>query len=118
MFADPISITINAIAKSLARTGTGLDQGSFSTSDRSHRLSVAHSYGRRNRRVMKLQVDSLVANPLISGQNVNQTMSCHLVIDTPPGYDATTAKQVVDGFVAYLAASSGAAVTKVLAGES
>lgn len=118
MFADPISITINAIAKSLARTGTGVDAGNFSTADRAYRLSVAHSYGRRQRRVMKLTSDSLVANPLISGQNVNQTMSVHIVVDTPPGYDTTTAKQVVDGFVAYLTASSGAAVTKLLAGES
>lgn len=118
MFADPISITINAIAKSLARTGTGLDSGAFSTSDRAYRATIAHNYGRRTRRVMKLTSDSLVANPLVSGQNVNQTMSVHMVIDTPPGYDATTAKQVVDGFVAYLGASSGAAVTKLLAGES
>lgn len=118
MFADPISITINAIAKSLARTGTGVDAGAFSDVTRAFRLAIAHSYGRVTSRVIKLTVDSLVANPLVSGQQIPQTMSVHLVIKTPPGYDTTTAKQNVDGFVAYLAASSGAAVTKLLAGES
>lgn len=118
MFADPISITVNAIAKSLGRTGTGLDSGAFSTGDRSYRVSIAHSYGRRTRRLVKLTHDSLVANPLVSGQNVQQTASVHMVIDAPPGYDTTLLKQDVDGFLAWLSASSGAAVTKLLAGES
>lgn len=118
MFADPQSVTVNAIAKSLARTGTGPDTGAFATSNRDYRMTISHAYGRRNRSVIKLQFDSLVASPLVSGQNVNQSMAVHLVIDRPAGYDATTAKQVVDGFVAYLAASSGSAVTKLLGGES
>jgi len=118
MFAEPLSITINAIAKSLGRTGTGLDTGAFSTSDRAYRVSVSHAYGRRTRRMVKLVHDSLVANPLVSGQNVNQTVSVHLVVDSPPGYDTTLLKQDVDGYLAWLSASSGAAITKLLAGES
>lgn len=118
MFSDPQTVTVNAIAKSLARTGTGQDTGSFATSDRAYRLSMAHSYGRRTRSTAKLQHDSLVASPLISGQNINQSVSVHIVVDRPAGYDATLLKQDVDGFVAWLAASSGSAVTKLLGGES
>ncbi len=118
MFATPVTITVNAIAKSLERTGTGIDQGAYSTADRSYRLSVSHNYGRRTRRVIKLIHDSLVANPLVSGQNVNQTVQIHTVIDTPPGYDTTLLKQDVDGYLAALTASSGALVAKLIAGES
>lgn len=118
MFADPTVITVNAIAKSLNRTGTGTDSAAYATTDRAYRMTTAHSYGRRTRRLIKLIHDSLVANPLVSGQNVNQTCSVHLVIDAPNGYDATLLKQDVDGFLAALTASSGALVTKLIAGES
>lgn len=118
MFTDPISITVSGSAKSLARTGTGPDTGAFATADRAYRLSVSHSYGRRIRSLLKMQRDSLVANPLVSGQNVNQSMSVYLVIDRPAGYDTAAAKAEVDGYLAWLTASSGAAITKALAGES
>jgi len=118
LFADPITITVNAIAKSLGRTGTGTDSGAFSTGDRAFRVQMSHSYGRRTRRMVKHIHDTLVANPLVSGQNVQQTVSVHLVVDSPPGYDTTLLKQDVDGYLAWLTASSGAAVAKLLAGES
>jgi len=118
LLADPSVVTVNAIAKSLNRTGSGTDTSAYSTADRSFRMTVAHSYGRRQRRLIKLIHDTLVANPLVSGQNVNQTCSVHLVIDSPPGYDTTLLKQDVDGFLAYLTASSGANIAKIIAGES
>ena len=68
--------------------------------------------------MIKLIHDSLVANPLVSGQNINQTVSVHLVVDAPNGYDTTLLKQDVDGYLAALTASSGALVAKLLAGES
>ena len=118
MFADPITLTVSGAAKTLNRTGTDTDAGSFATSDRAYKVSIGHIYGRRTRRMMKLTFDSLVANPLITGQNINQSASVHIVVDTPNGYDTTTAKALADALVAYLTASSGAAVTKLLGGES
>jgi hypothetical protein len=45
--------------------------------------------------------------------------SCYLVIDHPPvGFTNAELKQYVDGYLAYLTASSGAAITKLLGGES
>jgi hypothetical protein len=45
-------------------------------------------------------------------------MSAYLVIDMPiNGYSATEAKQIVDALTAYLTASSGGNVTRVLGGE-
>jgi hypothetical protein len=45
-------------------------------------------------------------------------MSVYMVVDTPlNGVTAAEAKAVVDAFVAYMAASSGARVTQLLGGE-
>lgn len=117
MLADP-TVTISGAAKTLNRTSMGTDSGAFATSDRAHQMTVAHSYGRRTRRVIKLKQSTLVANPLISGQNISQEASVHLVVDTPNGYDTATAKAIADGFLAYLTASSGAVLTKLIGGES
>jgi hypothetical protein len=46
-------------------------------------------------------------------------MSVYTVFDLPPvGYTNTEAKAVYDGYKAFLAASSDAAITKLLGGES
>lgn len=118
MFTDPMVITINAIAKSLNRTGSGSDSSGYATGDRAFRVTIGHTYGRRTRRVIKMVHDTLTANPLVTGQYVSGSVSVHLVVDAPSGYDATLLKQDVDGFLAYLTASSGANVGKLLGGES
>lgn len=118
MYADPQTVTINAVPKTLARTGSTDNSGKFATPDRAVKLEFNHQYGKRVRHQSKLTSDSLVANPLISGQNINQSMSVYIVADVPAGYDTVAAKQVVDAFVAFLSASSGAAVTRLLGGES
>lgn len=119
LFADPTVITVNAIAKSLNRTGfPAPDSTQYSTGDRAYRVQIAHSYGRRTRRLVKMIHDTLTANPLVSGSFVNSTVSVHLVVDSPPGYDTALLKQDIDGYLAWLSASSGANITKLLAGES
>lgn len=118
MFSDPQSVTISGSAKSLPRTSSTENGAKFATSDRTHRMSVAHNYGRRQRHTIRLEVDSITANPLVAGQNVVNSMSTYLVVDLPVGYDTTTAKAVIDGFLASLSATSGANVTKLIGGES
>jgi len=118
MFSDPLVFTVSGVAKSLNRTSSGDNAGKYATSDRAYRSSVLHSYGKRTRHTIRLDHDSLVANPLVSGQNVNNSISILLTVDTPVGYDTATAKADVDAFLANLTATSGANVTKLLGGES
>jgi hypothetical protein len=118
LYADPQTITINGSAKSLTKT-TSNDTGSkFATSDRAHRMSVSHQYGKRQRHQIRLEVDQLLANPLITGQYVQSGVSVYLVADLPNGFDVAQMKFIIDGFLANLTASSGANVTKLLGGES
>jgi hypothetical protein len=118
-FSDPQTVTINAIDNTLPRTGSGMDSGVFSKDDGSVVLSVRHRYGRRTRRELRLQHSKVAPDPLISAQNIKHSLTIYFAIDTPvTGYTVTEAKQIGDALVAYLTASSGANLTKLLGGES
>lgn len=117
-FADPQSVTINAVAQTLARTGSGINSGAFSKDDGTVKLAVSHAYNKRTRRVLRLDHKKIAADPF-SGENTEFSMGCYLVVDQPiVGYTNAELKQVIDGFVAYLTASSGARVTQLLGGEN
>lgn len=119
MFTDPQSVTINAVANSLARTSSGINSGSFQKDDTTVKLDISHQYGKRNRRLVKLTHSKIAPDPLISSTNIRYSMSINLVVDTPTtGYTVAEAKQVVDGLTAWLTASSGANITKLLGGEN
>lgn len=118
-YADPQSVTINAVANSLPRVGSGVNTGSFSKDDGTVKLAVTHLYGKRNRRTARLEHSKIAPDPLISSTNIIYGMTAFLTVDVPKtGYTVAEAKQVVDGLVAWLTASSGANVTRLLGGEN
>jgi hypothetical protein len=119
MFIDPSVITINAIAQSLARTSMGVNSGILSKDDGTHRLSISHSLGKVNQRSIRLDRRSVVADPLTTGNFFETNEAVWLVSRTPQsGVSLGSQKQLVDGFLAFLTASSGANVARLLAGES
>ena len=118
MFSEPQSVTISGSAKSLNRTSSVLDGSKWATADRAHQMSLTHTYGRRHRHTLRFQMDTLVANPLVAGQNITQSMTLFITADVPAGYDTATAKAATDGVFANLSANSGANITKLLGGES
>jgi hypothetical protein len=118
-FADPQTVTINAIANTLNRVGTGNNEGAFAKDDANVRMEIKHSYAKRNRSVVKLTHRKVAADPLIAAQNLQYSMGITISVDRPPvGYTPAEVKQVWDGFLANLAASSGANTVKLLGGES
>ena len=118
MFTEPQTVTISGSAKTLNRLNSTPAGAVYGTADRAYKMDVLHSYGRRHRHTVRLQADTLVANPLVSGQNISQSISVILSVDVPPGYDTATAKAIVDGLLANLSASTGANITKLIGGES
>ncbi len=118
-FADPQSVTINAVANSLPRTSNGVNSGVFTKDDGNVKLTVGHAYGKRTRDTIRLDHRKIAADPLISSQNILYSMSVYMVIDRPiTGYTVAEAKQIVDALTAYLTASSGARATQLLGGEN
>lgn len=119
MFADPQSVTISGSAKSLARVAAGDGYGRFANDDGSVVETVTQQLGKRARRRFRLSYSKVATDPLIPTQNAPYSMSVELLVDVPlVGFTVADQKAVVDGLIAQLNASSGAAITKLLGGEN
>lgn len=119
MFTDPQSVTINAVAISLPRVSSESNKGVFRSGDNLVVETASHVYGNRTRRLFRIDHNKIVPDPLVSTQNNRASMSFYVVADVPvTGYTVAEQKQVVDGFIAQLNASSGALITKWLGGEN
>lgn len=115
-FADPQSVTVNAVAKSLPRTGSSLNEGSFVASDREYSLTIKHSYGSRMRHLAQLKRDAIVSNPLVPDQNYAVTSHAHIVIDAPRnGLSATEIGYIANAIVAW---ATPANIAKLVSGEN
>jgi hypothetical protein len=119
-FADPQTVTINAVAQTLPRISSGANSGVFQTGDTTAKLTVSHNYvSGRARRMLRLDHSKIAADPLMASVNVRLRGSVWLATDFPEtGYTVAEAKQIVDALVAYLAASTGARATQLLGGEN
>jgi hypothetical protein len=118
-FADPQSVTINAVAQSMPRTSSGVNTGTFTKDDGTYKVTVSHSYGKRTRRSIRIDGKKIAADPFDTTRNEQVSMSFYVVVDVPPqGYTVAEQKLVIDGFLTYLTASSGAKITQLLGGEN
>jgi hypothetical protein len=119
VISDPQSVTINSVAISLPRTSSGDSTGAFKAADGTVSEVLTHVYGKRVRRTWRINHSKIVPDPLVPAQNTPYSMSFYIVTDVPTvGYSVVEQKQVIDGFIAQLNASSGALITKYLGGES
>jgi hypothetical protein len=117
MFADPQSITVNAVAQSLpaiARNGTSSE---YQTSDGGYKFTVGHQYkAERNRYTVRVDFNKIAADPLTSANNRVYTGSVYLVMDKPVvGY---TNAEVKDIALALSTWATSANLLKVLGGET
>jgi hypothetical protein len=118
-FADPQSVTISGVTSSLPRVSSGNGTGAFQDNTGNIKLSASNTYGKRTRRMIRLDSSKIAADPLLAGVNVIASMSTYLVIVTPvSGFSVADEKAVVDAILAYLSASSSAKVGQLLGGES
>lgn len=118
-FSDPQTVTISSIPNALARVGTGPTSGVFALPDGELKLSISHAVNKRARRSIRIDYQKIAPDPLMPATNVPRSASFYLVVDTPVvGFTIAEQKAVIDGFLAYLSASSGAKITQFLGGES
>ncbi|DAD51297.1 coat protein [ssRNA phage Esthiorhiza.4_5] len=118
-FTDPQSVTISGTTISLPRTSVGDDESEYSSGDGLTKLSASHQYGKRVRRVLRLDTSKLAPDAFRPTENVKVAMSCYMVFDLPPaGYTATEALAVYTGFKNQYTAATDALITKLLGGES
>lgn len=116
---DPQSVTIAGTAIPLARTSVQGSSSTYMSNDGNVRLKVSHLNGKRNRHLIRLEHAKIAPDPLVSAQNIKYEMFAHIVVDTPvTGYTVAQAKEITDALMAYVTASSGAVMTRVLGNES
>lgn len=117
MFADPQSVTINAVAKSLPRVPSTNGDGLFESVADGLRLRISQFTGKRVRRVVRLDLNDIVADAFLDGTNRPVSASVSLVVDVPLlGFTPTEISYHVQGLVDWL--DTPANLAKVLGGEA
>lgn len=119
MFTDPQTVTISGTTTSLPSTSVGANSHEYTSSDGLIKLSASHQYGRRTRRLIRLDHSKVSADVFLPSTNVKQSMSVYTVFDLPPaGYTNAEALAVWTGYANQIRASTDALISKLLGGES
>jgi nucleoside-diphosphate-sugar epimerase len=104
MFADPQSVTINAVAQSMPRVSSKDRSAVYQKNDLSYTLSISHTAGAKGRVRTLVRIDqrAVVTNPLDSSNDYD-TLTYYIVLDRPSyGFTMVQAEQLVAGFNAWL----------------
>jgi regulator of extracellular matrix RemA (YlzA/DUF370 family) len=119
MLADPQTVTINAVDQVLPRTSSGKDTATYTKDDGTVIETVSHQYGKRTRRVIRLDQNKIAADSLNPSLNTKSSMGVYLVLDIPTlGFTVTEQTYLAKALLAYLAASSYAALVAFIGGQS
>lgn len=112
-FADPQSVTVATVAKSMPRIS---GPGSFATADGLYSLSISHTSNDRYRHSVQLKFSDVVANPLVPAQNLPSYITTGITINHPKtGLDRATAINIANALVAW---ATPANITKLVGAES
>ena len=124
-FTDPQDLknitasTVGASTLVLPRTSSSTDFGQFRSADGAKTFTISHQYGKRYRRVVRLDVKATVPDPLVTGVSTVQSMSVYTVVDIPPvGFSQADQKGYVDNLCAFLVGTAYGNTVKFLGGES
>lgn len=116
MFADPQSVTINAVPVSLPRVSVGDAEATYRSADEVVQMRISHQNTKgRKRRMVRLDKTVIAADPL-TAENASQKAGIYLVVDEPSfGFEDADLDYLVDALIAWL---SSANIAKLLGGES
>lgn len=116
MFADPQVVTVNAVARSMARILMNGTSATYQNSDESFKLTISHTKsGTRTRSMARLDQRKIVTDPLSSKQDYD-TLSFYFVIDRPEyGFSQTEVEQLIAGLKTWL---DNTAIGKLFGRES
>jgi hypothetical protein len=118
-FTDPLSVTISGTTTPLPRVSVGDDQSEYQSANGLILVRASHDYGKRRRRMLRIDTSKLSPDVYRPAENVKQSMSLYMVFDTPPdGFDNTEQLAVYQGFKTLITAGSDALIVKLLGGES
>jgi len=116
MYADPQSVTINAVPVSLPRVSQGNSEATYRAADETVQMRISHQSSKgRSRRMVRLDKTVIAADPL-SAENASQKAGIYLVVDEPSfGFADADLDFLVDALIAWLTSAN---IAKLLGGES
>jgi hypothetical protein len=116
MFADPLTVTINSVAKTLARVSTNGQSSIYQTSDGLFKLTISHQVSKdRVRSVVRIDQKKIATDPLTSEQDW-ATLTDYHVKDRPiVGFTTAEVQQLNAGLTSFV---DNAVITKLVGGES
>lgn len=116
MLADPQSVTINAVATSLARTQQGPTVNAYTSADGNTVMTTKQNVtSSRFRREVRIAQTKIAADP-ISAINAQAGVSCYFVIDEPKNgvFSDTEIGYLIEALKGWLTSTN---YNKVLGGE-
>jgi len=117
-FTEPLSVTLSGSTSSLPRTGGGEHDGEYTSADGLIQVTASHNYGKRVRRMLRLDIKKIAPDPFRPDENREVSMSCYMVFDVPEdGFTVTEQQAAYAAFKGLATASSDLLITKVLGGE-
>lgn len=102
-FADPQSITVNAVAQSMPRIETAGTSAKYSKDDETFKLAISHTKTTdRVRTMVRVDQRAIVPDPLTS-VNDYENLGVYVVIDRPiVGFTSAQVDYVVQALKAWL----------------
>lgn len=113
MFADPQSVTINAVPTSLPRTQTEATKSVYSAADESVVMTISHqeTSSGRTRHIVRLDKRVVATDPLEATKQTYETLGTYAVIDEPEyGFSDTDINYMVQALCDWLTAGNVAKV--------
>jgi len=116
MFADPQTVTVNAVAKVMPRIQVEGTKSTYQLADETYRLTISHTKSNdRIRSMVRIDQRAVVTNPL-DLTNDYDTLSFYFVIDRPVyGFTTAQIEQLVAGLKTW---ADNTAVDKLIGSES
>jgi hypothetical protein len=117
VFADPQSVTVNAVAQSLAAVSRNDLKSIYRKDDGAYNFTISHGFGaQRNNFRVRLDHNKLTTDPFVTANNIRVSSSVYLVMDMPVlGYTNTEIKDIALGLTGW---ATSANLLKVLGGET
>lgn len=116
MFADPTSVTINGVAKSMPTVSRAATSSVYATADGIFTLKISNQNTKTRERHLARIDQRIVAVDPISTDNFFAELGVYLVIDSPnSGYSDAEIDYVVQGLKGFLTTAN---VLKILGNET
>jgi hypothetical protein len=123
MFADPQSVTVNGVAKSLVKIGQGEGSSEYllRTSTDEYRLNIRNTtYTDKKRQVLidRHNVELVHTVFPVAPATLSTVRKCYTVIENQRGDTLLDPRYVASALASWLTASTDAAITKLINYES